>query len=254
MGLKALMLAAGVGRRLYGDANNELPKALLEFKGQTLLHRHINILISNGVEELVIVVGHRSEDLIREAEKHAPSGFVKFIFNERYREGPKLSLAKAQNVFKSNSTIIFLDADVLYHSDLMTRLVKSKYQNCFTMDCKFQSSHDFVKVCLYKGKVVDFGKNIKTSCDIVGEWPGILKISGPIASKVAKFSDEFSKNGDESGDYEEVFQAALFASPADTFGVEDISRIPWIEIDYESDLIKANREILPLVDIKVIKK
>ena len=42
--MKALMLAAGLGRRLYGDENQELPKALLQFGGQTLIERHISIL------------------------------------------------------------------------------------------------------------------------------------------------------------------------------------------------------------------
>ncbi|HEX9569237.1 MAG TPA: hypothetical protein VF987_06110, partial [Rhodospirillales bacterium] len=39
--MKAVMLAAGVGRRLYGDENDNLPKALLEFDGHTLFERHV---------------------------------------------------------------------------------------------------------------------------------------------------------------------------------------------------------------------
>ncbi|MBI3113176.1 MAG: NTP transferase domain-containing protein [Rhodospirillales bacterium] len=67
--MKAVMLAAGVGRRLYGDENDNLPKALLEFDGKTLLERHVRILLDNGVDELVLVVGHRKEDLLAQAMK-----------------------------------------------------------------------------------------------------------------------------------------------------------------------------------------
>ena len=65
--MKALMLAAGVARRLYGEENDELPKALLRFDDQSLLQRHIELLQAYGVKELVMIVGHRQDDLIAEA-------------------------------------------------------------------------------------------------------------------------------------------------------------------------------------------
>ena len=66
--------AAGLGRRLYGDENKELPKALLEFDGKTLLHRHINTLLELGMTELTIVVGHGKDALKTEAFAAAPEG------------------------------------------------------------------------------------------------------------------------------------------------------------------------------------
>ena len=60
--MKAIMLAAGVARRLYGEENDNLPKALLEFEVKTLLARHIEILRQLGVDELVMV----SDDEIRD--------------------------------------------------------------------------------------------------------------------------------------------------------------------------------------------
>ena len=54
--MKAIMLAAGVGSRLYGDDGNQPPKCLLEFGGKTLLNRHIDVLKSLGVDQLVMVV------------------------------------------------------------------------------------------------------------------------------------------------------------------------------------------------------
>ena len=64
--MKALMLAAGLGRRLYGDENQKLPKALLQFGGQTLIERHIRNLQDCGVDELNLIVGHRKDDLVAE--------------------------------------------------------------------------------------------------------------------------------------------------------------------------------------------
>ena len=75
--MKAIMLAAGIGRRLYGDGGDQPPKALLSFGGKTLLRRHIEVLRPAGVEELTMVVGYRKEDVLAEAELVAGADFVK---------------------------------------------------------------------------------------------------------------------------------------------------------------------------------
>ena len=69
--MKAIMLAAGVGRRLYGDSKTQPPKALLSFAGKTLLQRHVDILRALGVSELVLVVGFRRELIVAEARRAA---------------------------------------------------------------------------------------------------------------------------------------------------------------------------------------
>ncbi len=53
----AVMLAAGVGTRLFGGDHSQPAKALLRFDGKSLLHRHIEILLENCVDRMVIVVG-----------------------------------------------------------------------------------------------------------------------------------------------------------------------------------------------------
>ena len=55
--MKALMLAAGVGRRLYGNENDDLPKALLSFGGKSLFQRHIEILKDCAIEQLFWLLG-----------------------------------------------------------------------------------------------------------------------------------------------------------------------------------------------------
>ena len=245
--MKSLMLAAGLARRLYGGENTELPKALLTFGGESLLCRHITILIECGIEELSVVVGHRSEDLISEAKRVAPPNFVKFIYNPRYREGPILSLECGSGVLRAGNSVIFMDADILYHPNILHRLVKSAQNTCFVLDREFQSTDDFVKVCLRDGQVIDFGKNLSGSYDLVGEWPGFMKMSPEIATKVADEVDQIVSSGEVEGAYERAIQAVLHKENIGTFGFEDITGMPWIEIDYESDLEKAALEIIPRI-------
>ena len=59
------MLAAGVGNRLDRSGNGP-PKALLRFAGESLLKRHLDMLVQFGLVDVTIVVGHRAEEIERE--------------------------------------------------------------------------------------------------------------------------------------------------------------------------------------------
>lgn len=245
--MKALMLAAGLGRRLFGDDNDDLPKALLEFEGQTLMERHIELLQAHNVEELVLIVGHRKKDLIRECEAVAHSGFIRAIENPRYREGPILSLAAGEEVLRSGGDVMFMDADVLYHPLLLESLIVSPVRNCFLLDRQFQSDDDPVKLCLNDGVVVDFGKVVEVAHDTVGEWPGFMKMDGRVAGLVMDAAQAIIDSGEIEGSYERAMRAVLMAEPEDTFGHEDVTGIPWIEIDYPNDLKKATAKVFPRI-------
>jgi choline kinase len=48
-------------------------------------------------------------------------------------------------------------------------------------------------------------------------------------------------------EYEEPIRDMIMASPAERFGFEDISGLPWIEIDFPEDVVKA-QALLPKID------
>lgn len=243
--MRALMLAAGMGRRMFGDENQALPKSLLKFGGKTLIERHIEVLSSYGITSLTLVVGHRHEELLAEANRVAPAGFIHSVYNPRYREGPKYSMAKGADVLCSGEDVLMMDADVLYHPDLLKPLIQSNDPACFIFDREFQSTDDFVKVCLDGGRVVDFGKIVGEGYETVGEWPGFMKMSPAIGAQVVKANAGLIARGQDEGAYEDGICEVLKASPDGTFAHAEITGIPWVEIDYEPDLQKAEQKILP---------
>jgi choline kinase len=245
--MKALMLAAGLGRRLFGDDNHEPPKALLRFEGQSLLERHIELLQAHNIEELVLIVGHKKEALIAEADAVAHAGFVRPVENTRYREGPILSLATGEALLRSGDDVLFMDADVLYQPLLLEKLIVSPHRNCFLLDREFQSDDDPVKLCLKDGVVVDFGKVIEAQYDTIGEWPGFMKMDGRVAGLVMDAAREIIDHGEIEGPYERAMCAVLKSEPVNTFDHEDVTGIPWIEIDYPNDLKKATSKVFPRI-------
>ena len=54
--MKAILLAAGSGVRL-GSLTKEIPKALIDINGKTLLERQIIALQKNDINDIVVVTG-----------------------------------------------------------------------------------------------------------------------------------------------------------------------------------------------------
>ena len=240
----ALMLAAGIGKRLYGEGETEPPKALLEFEGKTLLERHVDILRACGVDELVMVLGYRNEEIEAEIARIDADGFVRTLFNADFHDGPILSFWTARELLTSGEDIVFMDADVLYPPQLMARLIEAPEPNAFLFDQAIELGEDPVRLCLRAGHVVEFGKMIEGEFDAVGEWPGFMKMSGGIAAKVAAAAGRRIEAGEIDATYEVAMRDVLLDEAAGTFGWTDISDIPWIEIDFPSDLLRARERII----------
>lgn len=243
--MKALMLAAGVGRRLGGDDDSHPPKALLRFDGKTLLQRHVEFLRTCGVEELVLVVGYRESDIVAEVAAIGAGDYTRTVYNPDYRGGPMISLWAAREVLGEGDDVLFMDADVLYDLPLLAQLVGSPHANCFQLDRDTRVGEDPVRVCVEGGAVVDFGKMIEGDFDLVGDWPGFMKMSPEIAAKVADMTQVYMDRGNSDLTYEWAMRDVLVGEPHGTFGYQDVTGMPWIEIDYPADLLRAEKIILP---------
>ena len=247
--MKAIMLAAGVGSRLYGDHGEQPPKSLLEFGGRTLLRRHIDILRDLGLEGMTLVVGYRSDEIMAEAEA-AGGDFVDFVHNPEFRRGTVVSLWCAREVLRGGGDVLFMDADVLYHPSLIGRLVETGHDNCFLYDTGFEHGDEPVKLCLKDGEPVEFGKEILVEgpFESMGEWPGFLKLGPAMAGELAGVLQGYVDRDDKDAAMEPAVRDLLLAQPHGTFAVEDVTGEPWIEIDFPEDLERAQGEILDRIE------
>ena len=155
--MNSIMLAAGIGSRL-SDNKNHPPKCLLRFNGKSLLNRHIEILKFCGIKKLTLVVGYRADEIEAEISKIDKTGFVETIFNPEYLLGSIVSLSCARQTMESGSDILFMDADVLYHVDLIQRLVSSTHDSHILYDRNFEPGDDPVLLCFSDTKILEFKK------------------------------------------------------------------------------------------------
>lgn len=246
--MKAIILAAGVGNRLGPDSGGR-PKCLLRFNGISLLSRHIAILATLPVTETLIVTGYRSEDIDRELAAAGGSLSVTTAFNPDYRSGSLISLYTARDFVKPDEPCLLMDADVLYHNDILTRLVSSPHENCFLLDREFIQGEEPVKLCIRDGEVVDFRKHIDEELvyDYQGESVGFFKFSGEIMRDLMRRARGYLDRRGSDQPYEELIRDCLLEYPQ-RFSFEDITGLPWLEIDFPEDIVRAEREILPRIE------
>lgn len=247
--MKAVVLAAGVGRRL-GGGPDQPPKSLLRFGHQSLIARHIEILRHCGIESTLVVTGYKAA-LVQDELVHIRAfeeNFTRCALNPDFEAGSIVSLWTARHELTSGADILLMDADVLYDYRLLKQLVESRHVNCFLMDRDIEPGEEPVKLCVRDGRLVDFHKTVRNAYDYCGESVGFFRLSPEVASRLALFAESYLSNNRRGEWYEEAIRDLLLESPTDTFGFEDVTGMPWIEIDFPEDVARAEREILPRLE------
>lgn len=241
----AIILAAGIGRRL-GETHDG-PKVLLRFDGRTLLQRHLEALTAAGVDEVAITLGHRGDEIRAEVDRLGEAGRVRFVDNPRYREGSLVSLWTQGERMRSGRPVLLMDGDVLYDTRMIARLFDGDAENTLLVDREIEPGDEPVKICFRDGRIVDFRKKPEHAHDWHGESVGFFRFSGATAAAMADRCDAYVEAGETRVEYEEAIRDLMLAEP-DRFGAVDVSDLPWTEIDFEEDVVKARETVLPQLE------
>lgn len=242
--MRAIILAAGLGWRL-GGGQEQPPKCLLRFDGQSLLERHLLALEAVGVSELFIGVGYRAQAIREELAGRGAGHPVHTVYNPHFREGNVVTLHVLAEALLAGGDVLLMDADVLYHQEVLERLVSSRHRNCFAMDRELEPGEEPVKLCVSAGRLVAFGKQIPPGVDYdtCGESVGFFRLHETMAARLARSVEGYVQRGEREAFYEDAVRDLLLESP-DDFGYEDVTGIPWIEIDFQADIERAEREVM----------
>jgi len=242
--MRAIILAAGLGWRL-GGGEEQPPKCLLRFGGASLLERHLHALAAAGVRDVHVGVGYRAADIEAEVARLRPPIPVHLVHNPDFHEGNVVTLHTLRAAMRAGGELLLMDADVLYHADLLQRLTRSQHANCFLLDRDFEAGEEPVKLCVAGGRLVEFGKIIAPQVlfESCGESVGFFKLGEAMAMRLAARAEHYLHIGRRDAFYEDALRDLLLATPAE-FGFEDVTGIPWIEIDFQDDIRRAESEVM----------
>ncbi len=239
--MKAIILAAGVGNRLGGSAAGK-PKCLLNVGGRTLLHRMLDSLQRSSISP-VIVVGYEHEQIRDTLAASHPDQDIEFIQNDGFTEGSIVSLWTAREHLADDC--LLMDADVLFPDEFLQRLIGTRHSDSFLLDRRFSNDGEAMVAAAMDGRMVGFERGISVNYDICGESVGFFKISAATGQHLLNAIEARLKNGERDEHYEAAILDTLKEHP---FGYEDVTGLPWTEVDFPEDAELARSEVLPLIE------
>ena len=246
--MRAIILAAGMGTRL-SPLTNDRPKAMVIYKGRSIIERQIKVMNLLGIDDIIIVGGHFIETL-RELEcKIIPN-------NDYFRTNMVYSLFCAKEYF--NDDIIVSYGDILYEPNVLKKLILEKSDISVAIDMNWKEYwrsrfddplKDAETLSLNNaGKILGIGNKPTSYSEIDGQFMGLLKFSKAGVKKIMnltlgklapKISETLSINGKA---FEDAYMTDL-VNALITNG-SFVKAVPiyedWIEIDTREDFSNQN--------------
>jgi choline kinase len=237
--LKAIVLAAGPGRRL-GALTRDLPKTLLPLgENGTILDLVLGNLAAAGVDEVVVVTGFAAERVDEAVpsleERHGIR--VEPLVNERAEEWNNAhSLWLARDAFAGGALLV--NGDTVHPPSVEETLLAARGGGVLlAVDRAREPGAEAMKVSLDgEGRLLRISKGLG---EADGEYIGVAYLGTEAAGSLAD-ALEATWRRDPSLYYEDGFQE-LADRGGDVRG-EPIGSVEWVEVDDDADLARA-REI-----------
>jgi len=231
----ALLLAAGTGTRLLPRTHG-FPKCLTEVCGIPILGRLVSCLVEEGFERLVVVVGHRGDQIREYLESHSSGLQIQYIDCHEYATTNNIySLWLAREHMRE--PFVLIESDLVFESRLLG-LLRSANRIAVA---RFLPHMD--------GTTVSFDDSGRVEAFVVGAVNGssrayktvnLYSLSLPVWQEVCRRLEQRITSGGVNDYYEGVF-ADMAADGLLPFQAVHFDDGRWCEIDTPDDLVAAER-------------
>ena len=186
--MKAVILAAGQGKRLTKLTNNK-PKCLLDIDETNILEIQIKQLTSNGIDDIYVITGHCS--------KQINSSVITVVNNPQFKTTNMVySLMQARDYL--NDDLIISYGDIIFYERVLKDIIESKNKNIIVSDTNWReywleryNSIDF-DIETFKKKdniLTEIGNEADSSSEIDGRYIGLMKFSKETILNIKKIWD-----------------------------------------------------------------
>lgn len=235
---RAIILSAGQGSRLL-PLTADRPKCLIDFSGKSLLAWQIDALFANGVVEIDVVTGFKTEMVEAELARIARPGLLlSTLFNPFYKVADNLGscwIARAS----MDRDFLILNGDTLISSEIVAEVLKpTNWPIAVTVDLKPAYDSDDMKVSRSGEQLLAIGKTL-TAEQSNAESIGFLAFRGEGAALFRDTVDAFMRTpaGVENW-YLKIIDAI---APSGMVGTVSVAGMEWGEVDFLNDIEFATR-------------
>lgn len=232
--MDAVIVAAGEGKRLR-PATEDMPKCLLPIDGKPLIEYSLRILERHDVKRIGLVVGY-----LKEQFPEVLGSQYTYIFNPFYTLTNDMASLWFAKHFIGDNDFVYLHSDLLYHPDILTMTMKSDAEIALAVE-KMDCDKEAMKVVEEGGYLVESSKGIPLT-KAFGEWTGIAKFTNTGWRKYLIEIEQLLAEGDFNAyDTKAMTRLAKKGKIIKTVSFQDL---PFVEIDYMEDLVRARQDIL----------
>ncbi|MBC8192085.1 MAG: phosphocholine cytidylyltransferase family protein [Candidatus Marinimicrobia bacterium] len=174
--MKAIIIAAGTGRRLY-PITKDIPKSLVDVgQGITLLETQLHSLKECGIKDIVMIIGYRADQIESKLKEYGSDFNIEIVYNPFFESSNNLvSVWMARHCFSNE--FITINGDDIFDVSVIRELMKSAYPITMVTDIKIQYDEDDMKIISADGLVKRVSKKVPVE-EANGESVGIIKFCG----------------------------------------------------------------------------
>ena len=243
--MKALLLAAGVGRRMR-PLTDSTHKTLLPIAGTTVLDRLLTSLRDCGIRQICIVTGYRANELHQAVDERFADLDVQYVHNPDYDTTNNVySMALALEHMDLDDDLVLIESDLIVDHRVIEQIVNTRYANAALVD-HYRIGMD--------GTVVSIGPDNAISqvypsymqddkFDLFDKYKtlNIYKFDRDFARTTFRQLLSFYARAIDANCYYELLLGVLIYMRAANVYAELVEH-PWAEVDDPNDLAAAEFE------------
>ncbi len=236
--MQALMLAAGMGKRL----DTQINKCMVQVANKSLFEHAVNAIKNAGISKLIVVTGYNADKLESFILQHSVGMQVVFVRNEDYHVTNNIwSLYLAHEYFSLDDTVL-LESDLIFDEMCIRELMVLQHPNVAVV-AKYESWMDGTTVILNKNSIQKFVSKQEfqhEDFDVSYKTVNIYKFSKEFIRGiyVPALYAHIEKNG-KNHYYEMVLRELVQSENVHIY--PSIIQDRWFEIDTAEDLIIARK-------------
>ncbi|HIF27607.1 MAG TPA: phosphocholine cytidylyltransferase family protein [Candidatus Marinimicrobia bacterium] len=222
--MKAIILAAGVGKRLHA-LNINKPKCLIRVGSTTLIRRSVNLLVSKGISDITVIVGFMAHLIRNELNND-----VAYFENPDFHSTNSIkSLWYAKDLLEDN--VLLLNGDLYYEHGILDYAINQTNPVVMLADSTRIDNADY-RFGFIGNQINRFGKHL-TNDETDGEYVGIVRIDQCFIKRFKQTLEEMITSGETNIWWEDVLYSFIEKQiPIHYF---DVAGTFWSEVDTLQD-------------------
>ncbi len=239
--MKVIILGAGQGKRLL-PLTQDVPKALLDIGGQTLVRRQIDAFAACGLKEFVVITGYNArlmDDLLKEIASETGLT-IRTVYNPFFAVSDNLAscwMARRE----MEGEFIQVNGDNVFQADLAQCVIDGASGDV-TVATNFKENYDAddMKVMMDGDHLTEIGKMLPVEA-VDAEAIGIYVFKGAGGPAYRTVLEESMH--DPSGLKQWFPSAVGTLAKQIPIGVVNVGKREWSEVDFPVDLQAARQMV-----------